>query len=294
MDRNSQWRRFYAECDVATRKGEEISLATGFSEPPIDVFRILESERQFIRAVGEDFGESFDGRIRYLGNGFLLCYNTRYNEWLPRGRNRPHSKVLFSIAHELGHFYLDEHRACLVNNRRAHNSFTEFSSHKLIERQADHFASGLLMPSDLLRPRINMDNHPDFGRVLDVRKDFDVSLTGLLARWTQLSDFPCATVVTLNGVVLFGWVSKAFREIGCYRVRRTHKPESRTFRSFVAQNSPVKEYKQKDGYSSTDYWLEYDQRSFETSELYFAIPHSKLIWVLLTCDEGELCGKEYD
>ena len=139
----------------------------------------------------------------------------------------------------------------------------------------------------MLKPRINKQNFPDFTKILEVRKEFDVSLTGLLVRWTQLSDFPCATIATHNGQIKFGWVSEAFRKIGCYRVDRGHVPECSYFRRFVKRNSPVTRYEQSDGAGGTEYWLRYDKRSFETEEFYFTIPHSGLIWVFLVCDEND-------
>lgn len=129
MDRNSAWKTFYAEQEAALRKGEQIAEAYEFRAPPVDPFRLLKAEQKLIHAVGEDFGDAFDGRIRYVGNRFLLCFNTKYNSWRHSGTH--HSRVLFSIAHELGHYFLDRHRKCLVTNRRPHDSFSEFTAHSL-------------------------------------------------------------------------------------------------------------------------------------------------------------------
>tara|TARA_R110002072_G_scaffold303108_2_gene493885 strand:- start:62433 stop:63314 length:882 start_codon:yes stop_codon:yes gene_type:complete len=287
MDRKAQWRQFYEERNAAMRKGEETAIAHGFTSPPVDVFQILHAERRLIYAAGEDFGNAFDGRIRYLGNRFLLCYNTKYNRWRHR-TGQHHSRVLFSIAHELGHYYLDDHRAYLVSNLQPHESFSEFSSHKLIEQQADHFAAGLLMPRQLLKPHINKENFPEPQAILDIRSTFNVSLTGLLARWAQLTDFPCVTIGTFEGRIQFGWVSESLRDRGCYRVRRDDAAGSRSYQRFVAQNSPVSRYVQHSGDGDTEYWLESDRFSSGTTEHYFAIPHTGFIWVFLICDEHDL------
>jgi len=289
MDK-AAWRHYFSEREAALRQGEIVSETYNFNEPPVDVFRILKRERRLIHAVGDDFGNAFDGRIRYVGNRFLLCCNTRYDKWQHSGKH--HSRVVFSIAHELGHYFLDHHRRCLVANQVAHDSFSEFSSHKLIEAEADHFASGLLMPSRLMKPQINQSNFPDLDAIRSVRKSFDVSLTGLLARWTQLSDFPCATIATRNGKIEFGWTSEAFQNLGCFKARRGHTPECKYFRQFVAGNKPVTGYAEGEGTGSTDYWIELARHEFTTSEMYFAIPHTGLIWVFVCCDETDISGDD--
>lgn len=285
MNRKAQWRDFYSERLAAMHKGEEIAATYDFGSPPVDVFRILKSERRLIHPAGEDFGDAFDGRIRFLGKRFLLCYNTKYNAWPHKGEH--HSKVLFSIAHELGHYFLDDHRRCLVTNRQPHGSFSEFSSHELIEQQADHFATGLLMPESLLRRHINQINFPDVDYIRDVVTEFDVSLTGLLARWAQLTHFPCATIGTLQGKIRFGWASESLRKFGVFRLRRGDRPDCRSFLGFAERCSPVSAYKQGDGVGDTDYWFDSERHSFGTRELYFAIPHTGLIWAFLMCDESD-------
>lgn len=292
MASNFEWKLFYASREKALRRGEETAEALEFSAPPVDVFQILKSERRLIHAVGEDFGNAFDGRIRYVGPRFLVCFNTKYDDWAHSGRH--HSKVLFSIAHELGHFYLEHHRRCLVANHRPHDSFVEFSAHQLVESEADHFACGLLMPQKLLTESVNAKNFPEIADILNVRRVFDVSLTGLLARWTQVSDFPCATIATSGGRILFGWFSEALRNRGCFRVRKNKLSECRHFKRFLQSNSPVLSYQDADGSGSIDYWLEWEGRSHNTAELYFAIPHSNQIWVHLICDEDEFLDDRFD
>jgi len=292
MASNFDWKLFYASRELAQRKGEEIADAYDCVSAPVDVFKILAAERSLIHAVGEDFGNAFDGRIRFVGPRFLLCFNTKYDQWPHTGRH--HSKVRFSIAHELGHFFLDKHRQCLVTNRQPHDSFVEFTAHSLVESEADHFACGLLMPASLLRKRVNAVNFPTISDMMDARRSFDVSLTGMLVRWAQLSDFPCATIATSGGRILFGWVSEAFRNLGCFRVRKSHLPECRYFERFVSANKPVQTYRQGEGSGSTDYWLDWDDKTVDTAEHYFAIPHSNQIWVHLTVDENELMDDRFD
>lgn len=280
------WKHIYYERQLATEAGERIAQAYNFSTPPVDPLKIIHEERRLIHAVGDDFGDAFDGRIKYIGPRFLICYNTRYDTWPHTGSH--HSKVHFTIGHELGHYFLDEHRKILVSTHTAHGSRTEFVSDSLIEQQADCFASGLLMPSSLFRPLINKKNFPSIDEIKKVRQSFQVSLIGTLVRWTQLSDFPCATIAVRNGVIQFGWVSEAFQRIGAYRVLRGESVEGRAFRRFSGQDPSFSKYRDGSGSGVGLNWLDYGQKRLDTVEHYFVIPYTKTIWVFLIVDENDL------
>ena len=111
-------------------------------KPPIPVFEIIEF-------LGYDVDFRKDGLYEdhnYLG-GLLIDEKTvELNENLSNQEGRMH----FTVAHEIGHIVLHAKNS-LINNRR-HNSMLrtndEFGEKKLenIEREADAFASYLLMP----------------------------------------------------------------------------------------------------------------------------------------------------
>jgi len=56
----------------------------------------------------DDFGDAFDGRLEYQRPRFIIFYNTKYDAWPHMGEHHP--KVKFTVAHELGHFFLNAHR----------------------------------------------------------------------------------------------------------------------------------------------------------------------------------------
>jgi Zn-dependent peptidase ImmA (M78 family) len=115
-------------------------------EPPVDVERIAHGER--LRIVRKQLGES-DGFIE----DDVLTVNAEH----ARTRQR------FTIAHELGHLVL-------------HADGTDVNS----EREADQFASALLIPRDMLRQAVAQT------RDLDVlRRRFQMSREAL---WIALRD----------------------------------------------------------------------------------------------------------
>ena len=94
-----------------------------------------------IRASFGQYGEAFDGMLEHKAERFHIFCN------LARVDRPDAPRARFTLAHELGHYYLDEHRNALSAGRTAaHRSQCEYESPNLAEQEADHFAANLLMP----------------------------------------------------------------------------------------------------------------------------------------------------
>ena len=292
MRTNFEWKLYYASLDRAANEGEQIAKTYEFSEPPVDPFEIVETERELIHLEGDDFGNAFDGRIKYVGPRFLICLNTKYNRWPHTGKH--HTKVIFTLGHELGHFFLEKHRDYLVRSKNHHDSFTEFTADPLVERQADMFSSGLLMPGYLLRPYVNRKNFVTLDEFHDIRTLFKVSLTGMLVRWTQLTDFPIATIAIKNGTIRYGWASKSLRDRGAFKIRKGQACRGKDVNEFIAKDSSLEKYRNSVGAGAIYNWIDFDKVRLSTQEFYFAIPHTKTVWGLAFADESELVYSDRD
>jgi len=292
MPTDLSWSMLYAARDRAAQEGEEVATTYGFQEPPVDPFAIANEERTLIELAEDDFGTAFDGRIKFVGPRFLICCNTRYNSWPHKGER--HTKVVFTLAHELGHFFIPAHRTYLVSSKKPHGSFTEFTADPLVEQQADYFATGLLMPRGIFRPRINRSNFPARSDIQEVRRHFHVSLTGMLVRWCQLSDFPCVVIGVKGGRIAFGWVSEQLRSRGIFQLRRGQPAVGRDVQRFISCDPSVGEYREESGSGAMRNWLDYDSTRLLTEEHYFAVPHTGTVWVLAFCDENEIDSRPWD
>lgn len=75
---------------------------------PIDPLAVVRSERRLIKARGGILGNRYDGKLEYdrSRNLFLLFFNTKYD--VVPGLHHPRTR--FSIAHELGHYFIEHHR----------------------------------------------------------------------------------------------------------------------------------------------------------------------------------------
>lgn len=123
-------------------------------------------------------------------SGILVINNGKgiigYNEKESRVRRR------FTIAHELGHFFLHSNKASLFVDKQ----FTAFRSSVLnnetekidLEREANAFAASLLMPENFLTKEVETIKI-DFGNeegIKKLSKKFDVSSTAMYYRLTNL------------------------------------------------------------------------------------------------------------
>lgn len=87
-----------------------------------------------------------EGRIELVDGRAAIFVNTR-------GRGADHPRSRFTCAHEIGHFY--QHRR-LLRAKPFHDSHIDLESKVQTEREANEFASEVLLPSKILRERFNV------------------------------------------------------------------------------------------------------------------------------------------
>ncbi len=285
MDHKLPWRILKSILNDARSQGEEIASVMGFDSPPIDPFKIIEVEPD-IYAKGADFRDAFDGRLKYVGPRFLLTFNTKYNQWYHISKYHP--KIRFTIGHELGHFFLNEHREYLLHGGKPHLCFTEFQSSPYVEQQADCFSAGLLMPTHLLAPCVNHEPNPTFEIIKQTANKYDVSMTSMIVRWAQLSDFPCAAIFASSKGIEWGWVSDGFKRVKGYCVRRNKELISKDARKFIQQESNFLHYREGKGLGLAHEWIEFDILDISVQEFYAIIPYNRRMLVFIIADENEV------
>lgn len=273
--------------NAASRFGNEIAVVTGLAKStPIDPLKVVECESHFIVAHGDNFADAFDGRLEYDHPLFVLFYNTKYDHlWPHRGEHHP--KVHFTIAHELGHYFLERHRRYLLKARQPHNSEAEFVADNFAEREADCFAAGLLMPETLLRPRVNK-RPPSIPAIRNATGDYHVSFTSMLVRWIQLCDFPCAMACVQGGNIKWGFISEGFAQKRIFALKRATPLGSSDALEFYRQESALKAYREGSGWGITSQWFDSDHKGIEVNESYLVVPSTQQMLILLTASEDDL------
>jgi len=135
-----------------------------------------------------EYGDAFDGMLEYrCGRFHVYCNLVRVGDPdCPRAR--------FTLAHELGHYFIDEHRNALASQRVGpHPSLCDFESSLLAEQEADFFAAHLLMPERRFR-RATAGVSRDMEGVLELAARYGTSVTSAAVRFVSVNAFPCAVV----------------------------------------------------------------------------------------------------
>ena len=210
--------------DLAT----EIWSAHG-SRTPTDVGQIVEDAD--ISLDYDDYSDVFDGMIEHQNGRFHIYCNLALCGGQNTGRAR------FTLAHELGHYYIDEHRSALESGLAPSHAYNADRPSELrIEREADCFASALLMPSVAFR-RETQGRPFGLQAILDAASTFQVSRQSAAKRYVRLSGLPCAMVFFRHSGSPWWDLSPALEEGGVTGVVRKDKPVVRGSATDQAQNS---------------------------------------------------------
>lgn len=170
------------------------TIAFEYQEKITPLEKILEDEGMpvFYDSYGKN---TFDGMTIYENGKFSIHINTDLG-------NNPHSaRGRFTLAHELGHYYIDTHRLGLKKGLlKPHASRTNQKQFSQIEREADFFASCLLMPEerfskDFYRKKFCIE-------LIDFLKDeYNVSRTACAFRYADIGNHPIMIIYAENGKI---------------------------------------------------------------------------------------------
>jgi Zn-dependent peptidase ImmA (M78 family) len=141
-----------------------------------------------------EYGDAFDGLIEHEDGNFHIYINSTRN-----GYGSPRTR--FTFAHELGHYFIDEHRQALLSGKTpSHPSYTNFSSKNPVEIEADFFAASLLMPEH----RVKKDCYRKkftFALVEELSKKYDVSITATILKIMTIDHHPLMIVCSVNNKI---------------------------------------------------------------------------------------------
>lgn len=235
---------------------------------PIDLDKIIRSEGN-IRPRPANYGAKFDGRIEYISDKkiFILYHPAVIS---PR--------VRFSIAHELGHFYIPEHRNLLLTGK-SHNSKSGFISDKRLEREADEFAAYLLVPERYLNKLIAKRTFLTLKDLLQLANELQVSATAMAIRYTRMTPEPCAVILSQDGQQKFYLASEEMEYTGFqWRGRKDIAWDSAT--AEAAKNQGSGEVFEKE--SNSDVWFSSRKGRCEIWEEAFPLGYTGLVLTMLS------------
>lgn len=152
-----------------------------------------------------NYKNAFDGLIQHkFGNFHIFINNYRVGT-----KDKPRAR--FTFGHELGHFYIDEHRNALKKGKvPSHPSFNKLLSENLAEREADFFSSCLLMPSKQFKQQCI--RKPLSGKLIEnLSRHFQTSLSAVIFRYFELNLFPMFIVCSRDAKVKWYFRSTDFK-----------------------------------------------------------------------------------
>jgi len=195
------------------RKAEIVVLASEvfteyFSEPPADPLRVFQDHR-----ITHSFGhyeDCFDGMLEYEGGEFHVYCN------LDRGNKPGSGRGRFTLAHELAHYFIDEHRIALMSGRvKPHPSKEDNVTARLMpEQEADLFASFFLMPEDLCKKTASQVGS-GYEAIKKLATIFQVSLLCAAIRYVENKTHPAALICWNQKGYVWKRISDRLWSMGC-------------------------------------------------------------------------------
>lgn len=145
----------------------------------------------------------------------------------------------FTVAHELGHFVL--HRSAQPQfNCDKESVYSGIDTLKKIEREADDFASNLLMPGDLMHKRFD-GKRIDIHLLGDLAKEFGVSLEAMCIRLIKFTEQRAVLVYWDHGFLKYQWPSGEARRTRV-RLRKTEDPQEPLVGTLAADGEIAQEW----------------------------------------------------
>ena len=193
----------------------KISREYGFAHPRDIRLEDIAMDRGVLVIVGGIVGS--EGRLVRKGKKGII----RVSNAIPEvGRQR------FAIAHEFGHWELHDASQWFVCSAADLRDYERSP----IETEANTFASELLMPSHLIRPRCGKAA-PNFQLIQGLAEEFNVSLTAAAIRFIRESRHDCVLVASKGREVRW-WVRKAERYGVWFRSRQPIDRQSLAWYAF--------------------------------------------------------------
>lgn len=152
----------------------------------------------------DNYEDSFDGMLLYDESDFHIHINNA------KGNLENSKRGRFTLAHELSHYFIDEHRIGLKKGLlQPHGSIHNVNRKEIIEYEADYFASCLLMPEERFRSQSG-------GRKfsLDIIKNlsdsFQASILSTVLKFAEIGTHEITAVISENNNVKWFAQSKDF------------------------------------------------------------------------------------
>ena len=163
----------------------------------------------------------------------------------------------FSVAHEIGHYRLAGHLDAILDGHGQHVSSSGFRSDDHYEKEADHFAAALLMPTILFTASIKRAGN-GLKAIETLASEYETSLEATAIRYAQLSRDPVAVIRSEGRTIDYAFMSEAlkdFPDLDWIR-KKTPLPTGSVTASFNANKTKVELAERTSGKSDLQDWFD--------------------------------------
>lgn len=181
---------------------QQVVSQQGITALPVDPIAVAQSCEIEVRAKPITT-QGVSGMLLRKGDAFGILYATHIDNL---GFRR------FSVAHELGHYYLPGHIDAVLSDSDVHESSAGFSSQDRYELEADHFAANLLMPRKYFEAAMASSGE-GLHAIKSLAELCQTSLTATAIQFTRHSREAMAIVLSSGNRINYCFMSDALREI---------------------------------------------------------------------------------
>ena len=194
-------RRDHCDYALAIKAAEKVVRELEINRLPVDPTAIARGLDIEVRPKPAH-AKGASGMLLRVGNTFGITYSTHIDNVGFRN---------FSVAHELGHYYLPGHVDAVLADGDMHESHAGFLSGNRYEMEADHFAAGLLMPRSLFTEAMRVSGE-GLQAIEGIADACRTSLTATAIRYAQCSRDPMAIIVSTADKINFCFMSESLKE----------------------------------------------------------------------------------
>jgi Zn-dependent peptidase ImmA (M78 family) len=194
---------------MKTRANRELAEATaaqvikdfGITTLPVDPIDVAKKKGMLVQELPSS-SRGVSGLLLSKNGSFGIMYATHIKS---AGFQR------FSVAHELGHYFIPGHIEAVLGEGGTHQSRAGFAESDPYELEADHFAAALLMPTTLCQAALRKAEYGLEG-VSALADACQTSLSASAIRYCGLIKLPVAVIQSEGNRVDFCFMSKDLEE----------------------------------------------------------------------------------
>lgn len=186
---------------IIQNTAEKITVEAGYTTLPVCPKNIAEKHDILVQAK-PDAAKGCSGMLVRNGEQFGILYATHIRS---EGFQR------FSIAHELGHYFMPGHPEAVLKNG-IHQSQAGFVARDRYEQEADVFAASLLMPAEVFKGEMRRVEDGLSG-VIALSGAANTSLTATAFRLAELTTDAVAVAISEGGMILSCGYSEKIKKL---------------------------------------------------------------------------------